>query len=226
MELPEILEVAIQTTGALAAAHAAGIIHRDIKPENIMVRRDGYIKVLDFGLAKLLEPAAKNTTDHEAATRAMVNTDAGMVMGTAFYMSPEQAKGVQVDERTDLWSLGAVLYEMLTSRVPFLGETATETLSLILQKDPAPLTRYASEVPAELERIVNKALTKNCDERYQSAKDLLIDLRNLKRKLEVDAEIDRTVSPELRGQPSARPTHDGENFAATAAMATATAGGH
>jgi len=226
MELPEILEVAIQITGALAAAHAAGIIHRDIKPENIMVRRDGYIKVLDFGLAKLLEPAAKNATDPEAATRAMVNTGAGTIMGTAFYMSPEQAKGVHVDERTDLWSLGAVLYEMITKRVPFLGETPTETLSLILQKDPAPLTRYASEVPAELERIVNKTLTKNCEERYQSAKDLLIDLRNLKRKLEVDAEIDRTVSPELRGQSSARPTNDGGNYPATgAAVATATTGG-
>ena len=225
MELPEILEVAIQITGALAAAHAAGIIHRDIKPENIMVRRDGYIKVLDFGLAKLLEPAAKNATDPEAATRAMVNTGAGTIMGTAFYMSPEQAKGVHVDERTDLWSLGAVLYEMITKRVPFLGETPTETLSLILQKDPAPLTRYAGEVPAELERIVNKTLTKNCEERYQSAKDLLIDLRNLKRKLEVDAEIDRTVSPELRGHPSARPTNDGENVSATAAMATASTGG-
>src|SRR6476469_593396 len=105
MEVSEILEVAIQITGALAAAHAAGIIHRDIKPENIMVRRDGYIKVLDFGLAKLLEPAGSIATEEEAATRAMVNTGAGTVMGTAFYMSPEQAKGVQVDERTDLWSL-------------------------------------------------------------------------------------------------------------------------
>jgi len=199
MKLDEILEVAIQTASALGAAHAAGIIHRDIKPENIMVRRDGYVKVLDFGLAKLSEPEATLTgSDPEAATRALVNTDAGTVMGTAAYMSPEQAKGAHMDARTDLWSLGAVLYEMVTGRVPFIGETATETISLILQREPAPLTRYAHEVPAELERIVNKALTKDTEERYQSAKDLLIDLRNFKRKLEVDAEIDRTVSPELR----------------------------
>ena len=198
LSLAESLEVAIQTVSALGAAHAAGIIHRDIKPENIMVRPDGYVKVLDFGLAKLTEQQ-QSISDPDASTRALVNTSAGTVMGTAVYMSPEQAKGLKVDERTDLWSLGVVIYEMMTGRVPFLAETTAETISLILQKDPAPLTRYAREVPTELERIVNKALTKNCEERYQSAKDLLIDLRNLKRKLEVDAEIDRTVSPELRG---------------------------
>ncbi len=200
MELAEILDVAIQTASALAAAHAAGIIHRDIKPENIMVRRDGYVKVLDFGLAKLSE-RLDAVSDPEALT-AMVNTGAGLVMGTAVYMSPEQAKGAKVDERTDLWSLGAVLYEMVAGRVPFFGQTTTETISQILLKEPAPLSRYAREVPSELERIINKALTKNCEERYQSAKDLLIDLRNLKRKLEVDAEIDRTVSPEFRNTPA------------------------
>src|SRR6266498_2760239 len=171
MKLVEILEIAIQAASALAAAHAAGNIRRDVKPEKIMVRRDGYIKVLDFGLAKLCEPRG-SVTDPEASTKAMVNTDAGTVMGTAVYMSPEQAKGTKLDERTDLWSLGAVLYEMVTGHMPFFGETPTETISLILLKEPAPLTRYACEVPAELERIVNKALTKNREERYQSAKDL------------------------------------------------------
>lgn len=197
MRLVEILEYASQIASALAAAHAAGIVHRDIKPDNIMVRRDGYIKVLDFGLAKLTDPKS-SVTDPEAPTRAMVNTGAGTVMGTANYMSPEQAKGTVVDERTDLWSLGAVLYEMVARHLPFVGETPTETISLILQREPAPLHRFASEVPEELDRIVTKALTKDLDERYQSAKDLLIDLRHLKRKLEVDAEIDRTVPPELR----------------------------
>ncbi len=197
MKLLEVLDIATQAAGALAAAHAAGIIHRDIKPENIMVRRDGYVKVVDFGLAKLTEPEG-STTDTEAPTRALVQTGAGTVMGTASYMSPEQAKGIDVDVRTDLWSLGAVLYEMITRHLPFAAETSPETISLILQKEPTPIRRYAPDVPAELERIVKKALTKDPEERYQTAKDLLIDLRSLKRKLEFDAELDRTAPPELR----------------------------
>jgi eukaryotic-like serine/threonine-protein kinase len=220
MTLSEMLEVSTQIASALAAAHDAGIIHRDIKPENVMLRRDGYVKVLDFGLAKLTEPKG-STTDSEAATKAMVNTAAGAVMGTANYMSPEQAKGTHVDSRSDLWSLGALLYEMVTGHVPFAGETPTETISLILQKEPAPLTRYVSDVPAELERIVTKALTKNRDERYQTAKDLVIDLRNLKRRLEVDAEIDRTVPPELRQTTS---TASGPNVSTVAGDAAHTAG--
>jgi serine/threonine protein kinase/Tfp pilus assembly protein PilF len=210
IKLVDILEISIQACSALAAAHAAGIIHRDIKPENIMVRRDGYIKVLDFGLAKLTGPEG-STPDAEAPTRAMVNTGACTVMGTANYMSPEQAKGVSVDVRTDLWSLGAVLYEMIAAHVPFAGETPTETLSLILQKEPPALTRFAHDVPPELERIVTKALTKDREERYQTAKDMLIDLRNLKRRVEVDAEIDRTVPPEYRGATAGKSTGSGQS---------------
>jgi len=217
LKLEEILEISIQIANALAAAHTAGIVHRDIKPENVMVRRDGYAKVLDFGLAKLGQPVG-SITDTEAPTKAMVNTGAGTVMGTASYMSPEQAKGTNLDLRTDLWSLGAVLYEMITGHLPFAGETPTETISLILQKEPAPLTRYTNEVPSELERIVAKALTKDREGRYQTARDLLIDLRNLKRKLEVDAEIDRTVPPEFRGAAS---TGGLQNALSTASGATA-----
>src|SRR5438128_1619433 len=223
MKLFEILEISIQAASALAAAHAAGIVHRDIKPENIMVRRDGYTKLLDFGLAKLTEPKG-STTDREAPTKAMVNTGAGTIMGTTSYMSPEQAKGTHVDERSDLWSLGAVLYEMVTGHLPFTCETPTETISLILQKEPAPLTRYAHEVPDELERIVEKALTKDREERYQTAKDLLIDLRNLKKKLEVDAEIDRTAPPELRSATSTSGDQAPLATASGAVAATAPAG--
>src|SRR5882724_10986649 len=196
LKLSEVLEIAIQTASALESAHSAGIVHRDIKPENIMIRGDGYLKLLDFGLAKLRE-ARGSLTDSEAATRALVNTDAGTVMGTAYYMSPEQAKGISVDARSDVWSIGVVIYEMVTGLMPFAGDTSTETISLILQKEPAPLARFSHDVPAELERIVSKTLTKNREERYQTVKDLLIDLRNLKRKIEVDAEIDRTLSPSL-----------------------------
>jgi serine/threonine protein kinase/Tfp pilus assembly protein PilF len=183
MKLSEALEIAVQVAAALTAAHAANIVHRDIKPENIMIRDDGYVKVLDFGLAKLTERPA-STIDTEAATRALVKTNPGMVMGTVQYMSPEQARGVPVDERTDIWSLGAVLYEMAAGRVPFEGETATDVILSVVEREPPPLARYSREVPAELERIVNKALRKNREERYQTVKDLSLDLKNLKQELE------------------------------------------
>lgn len=200
IKLSEALNISIQTADALAAAHEAGIIHRDIKPENIMLRRrDGYVKILDFGLAKLVEQQLV-TVDAEAATKELFKTEEGVVVGTVIYMSPEQARGQQVDARTDIWSLGVVLYEMVAGCLPFESTTKSELLvSILNEKEPPPLARYSREVPPELERIVEKALRKDREERYQTAKDLLLDLRRLKHKLEVDVEIERTVPPELRG---------------------------
>ena len=164
-QLSDILDVAIQTADALSAAHEAGIVHRDIKPENIMVRRrDGYVKVLDFGLAKLTEAP---TVETEATTRPLIQTSVGIIMGTAGYMSPEQARGEKVDVRTDIWSLGVVLYEMVAGCAPFERPTPSEVIALILEREPPPLTRYVRNVPERLQEIVGKALTKNRDERYQ-----------------------------------------------------------
>jgi Tol biopolymer transport system component len=196
LKLSETIEVAIQVTSALVAAHEAGVVHRDIKPDNIMLRLDGYVKVLDFGLAKLLENPVTTSTDSAIATRILVKTDAGVVMGTANYMSPEQARGNDMDARTDIWSLGVVIYELAAGRLPFEGTTPTETIARIIEREPSPLARYAPELPAEFERIITKALTKDREERYQTAKDLLIDLKRLKQRLEVDSEIERVRVPD------------------------------
>jgi serine/threonine protein kinase/tetratricopeptide (TPR) repeat protein len=193
LEIPEILDIAVQVASALEEAHAAGIVHRDIKPDNIMVRRNGYVKVLDFGLAKLTETVDRTPTDAEAATRVLVQTDAGVVMGTSHYMSPEQARGKPVDARSDIWSLGIVIYELVAGRTPFEGETSTDVIVGITQKQPPPLARYAPNVPAELDWIVMKALRKDRDERYQTAKELLTDLRRLKQRLEFETELERSV---------------------------------
>src|SRR5438309_5397084 len=192
MDLPVVLDVAIQAASALAAAHAVGIVHRDLKPENIMLRPDGLIKVLDFGLAKLTEPRTSNV-DTEAPTVARVDTKMGTVMGTAQYMSPEQARGLKVDARTDIFSLGVVLYEMLAGRAPFLGETTADIISMLLQKEPQSLSTLAPDTPAELQSIINKALRKDKDERYQTVKDLLIDFTTLKQELEFIAKLERST---------------------------------
>jgi TolB-like protein/Flp pilus assembly protein TadD len=191
--LSEVLDIGTQIASALSAAHKAAIVHRDIKPENIMIRRDGLVKVLDFGLAKLTahEPA---TVDTQAPTKTLFETKPGIVVGTAIYMSPEQARGVTVDTRTDIFSLGVVLYEMVAGCLPFEGSTSSEVLAMLLsEKEPQPLARYSREVPAELERIVSKALRKNRDERYQTIKDLLLDLQTLKQELEFEKKLERSV---------------------------------
>lgn len=192
MTLTEALDVAIQAAGALVAAHEAGIVHRDIKPENLMLRRDGYVKVLDFGLAKLAqEPLREAGSDPNALTKIMTSTEPGVLMGTVSYMSPEQAQGQVVDARTDSWSLGMVLYEMLSGDVPFKGPTNSHIIVSLLEDEPPPLlTRDGGQAPAELERIVGKALQKNREERYQTIKDLLLDLKSFKRKLEISIETE------------------------------------
>jgi serine/threonine protein kinase/Tfp pilus assembly protein PilF len=199
MRLNEVLDICIQVTNALAAAHKAGIIHRDMKPENIMIRRDGIVKVLDFGLAKLSAHESADV-DTEARTKTLLKTDPGTVVGTAVYMSPEQARGIKVDARTDIFSKGVVQYEMVAGCSPFAGSTSSEVLASILsEKEPQPLARYSREAPAELERVVSKALRKDRDERYQTIKDMLLDLKSLKQELEFAAKLERSTPRDVRG---------------------------
>jgi predicted ATPase/serine/threonine protein kinase len=216
MEPTEALDVALQVAAALTAAHAAGIVHRDIKPENIMLRPDGYVKVLDFGIAKLTEklrldqdaerqvqepsvkvasapfeanPDNRKGYSDEAPTIFRGNTESGVLVGTARYMSPEQARGFAVDVRTDIFSFGAVLYEMLTGRVAFKGLASTEIIASILKSEPAPIARYAPEAPAELSQIISRALAKGRAQRYQTVSEMAQDLRTLRQELEFKAKL-------------------------------------
>lgn len=191
MDLPEILDVSIQAASALEAAHSAGIVHRDIKPENIMLRPDGYVKILDFGLAKLTEKSQSASTpaDLEVDTMVQNRTKPGTVMGTFKYMSPEQARGQVLDSRTDVFSFGIVMYEMVSGHRAFAGSTEVDTLVEILEKDPLPLDEHT---PVELQRIISKALRKNREERYQTIKDLLIDLKSLKEELAFEQKLGRS----------------------------------
>jgi eukaryotic-like serine/threonine-protein kinase len=183
LPIDSALETTIQIASALEAAHAAGIVHRDVKPENVMLRKDGYVKVLDFGLAR-------STEQHEVSTEAatLVNTEAGIVVGTASYMSPEQARGQRVDGRSDIFSLGMVIYEMVAGRSPFIGATNSDIVASILKETPPRLTDLYSSTPIELERIVNRALAKDKDQRYQTAAELLADLKRLRHNLEFETQ--------------------------------------
>jgi serine/threonine-protein kinase len=202
LDIDDTLEVATQIASALVAAHRVNIVHRDIKPENIMIRKDdGLVKVLDFGLAKIThEQRSVAAIDSLLTTALVANTGPGVVMGTVAYMSPEQARGEAVDERTDIWSLGVVLYEMVAGCSPFMAGTSNEIISAILSKQTTPpLARYSRLVPERLEEIVEKALTKDRDERYQTTKDFLIDLKRLKQSLETKAALERSGAPEEAG---------------------------
>ena len=196
------IEIALQICSALGAAHAAGIVHRDIKPENVMVRSDGLVKVLDFGLAKL---ASKTSAiDTSAPTSLNIDTEPGTVLGTVGYMSPEQARGLELDPRTDIFSFGVVFYEMVAGRPPFCGASPSDVIAAILTSHPERLCEVASEAPQELERIVSKALEKDRGERYQVITDMLLDLRKLKRRLEFDVELARTGEPQSSNRESPR----------------------
>jgi serine/threonine-protein kinase len=195
----EAVDVAVQIASALAAAHQAGIIHRDIKPENVMLRPDGYVKVLDFGIVKLTEKFADYSAEEVAARETpdsrAVTTEKNVVMGSPNYMSPEQARGLAVDGRTDIFSLGVLLYEMLSARKPFQGQTTTDIIVSILERRPQPLSQII-EAPAAVEHVVDKALAKDREARYQTVTELLVDLKKLKRRLDFEAGLDDSLRPE------------------------------
>jgi serine/threonine protein kinase len=201
------LDAAAQVAAALDAAHRLGIVHRDIKPENVMLRRDGIVKVLDFGLAKLTGPRDHSPisgVDTQAPNLVKAaKTESGVLLGTARYMSPEQARGEKVDARSDIFSLGVTLYELVAGRAPFVGATTSEVIAAILRDDPPPLSRYAPETPRELQQIVGKALRKDREERYQTAKDLLNDLNLLKQDMRIADSSNRDArANSLNAQPN------------------------
>jgi len=186
LSIPEALDIAAQIASALAAAHEAGIVHRDIKPENIMLRPDGLVKILDFGIAKLSTTESNVDVDADADTLAMMNTQPGLLMGTVRYMSPEQARGTAIDSRSDIWSLAVVIYEMIAAELPFNGPTNADIIAGILKASAPTISTYRTETPSEVQQIISKALEKRPNDRYQTAKDLAIDLRRVQKQIEFE----------------------------------------
>jgi eukaryotic-like serine/threonine-protein kinase len=206
IEVVEAIEITSQIAAALSAAHESGIMHRDIKAENVMVRHDGIVKVLDFGLAKLTE-GWQPGIGSQVSTLARNDTETGVVIGTPRYMSPEQTRGEKLDARTDVFSLGVLLYEMIAGRAPFAGDTLNEVVAAILRDDPPPLTAHTPEIPPKLQRIISQALQKKREERYQTVNKLLTDLKLLKRQLErkdeLKDELARASQHALEGETAA-----------------------
>jgi serine/threonine protein kinase/Tfp pilus assembly protein PilF len=196
MSLREVLDISIQIANALTIAHEVHLIHRDIKPENVMIRPDGLVKVLDFGLAKLIEEKNNSFLSLRESSGRRSQTAEGIILGTVNYMSPEQAKAGRVDERTDIFSLGVTVYEMIAGQTPFADGSTSETFAKLLYDEPQPLSHFASNVPDELQRIVSKTLCKNKDERYQTMKEVLTDLKALKETITLEERLKRSASPD------------------------------
>jgi serine/threonine-protein kinase len=200
-DLRRLLEWLAQVADGLAKAHAAGIVHRDLKPDNVVVSRDGYAKILDFGLAKLVEPRppANDEANGEAATAMMAHrlSTPGMIMGTVGYMSPEQARGqAKIDARSDIFSFGCILYEAATRRQPFAGEGVVDSLHKIIHAQPPPIKDFNAAVPPDLQRVVRRCLAKDPEDRYQTIKDVATELKELRREMESATEVEPSISPE------------------------------
>ncbi|MEZ5429513.1 MAG: serine/threonine-protein kinase [Pyrinomonadaceae bacterium] len=220
MSLKNVLDISIQVISALKTAHEAGIVHRDIKPDNIMIREDGLVKILDFGIAKLISDSGLGDADLSSEGETPVQNDPrltmrGLILGTPNYMSPEQARGKELDGQTDIFSFGVVLYEMLAGCLPFKGEVIGDIIASILTREPKPITEYYDDFPEDLCRIVEKCLRKEKSERYRTTADLLKDLKAVRMRLEIDEVLERNVRSEMferaETQILRRPTTAGES---------------